>query len=145
MVIDASVIIKWIIPNPQTEPFTPQALAILKHIQEGQASVLQPPHWLSEVAAVLARLAPNKAEQAVGLLYAMEFPIMQDLETYSLACQMAIQTQQHLFDTLYHATALCQPNTTLVTADDRYYRQASTFGGIVRLKDFPMGLGMGNR
>jgi len=138
LVIDASVIIKWIIPNPKTEPFTPQALAILENIQEGQTTVLQPPHWLSEVAAVLARIAPNISEQAVELLYAMEFPILEGLETYSLACQMAIQSQQHVFDTLYHATALCQPNTTLVTADERYYRQASTFGGIVRLKDFSM-------
>ena len=75
-VIDASVIIKWIIPNPKSEPFTPQALDILEHIQEGQITVFQPPHWLSEVAAVLARIVPNRAEQAIGLLYAMEFSVL---------------------------------------------------------------------
>jgi len=137
-VIDASVIIKWIVPNPQSEPFTPQALDILEHIQDSQITVSQPPHWLSEVSAVLARITPNKAEQAIGLLYAMEFPIFEDLETYTLACNMAIQSQQHVFDTLYHATALCQPQTTFVTADDRYYRQAERFGNIIRLKDFPL-------
>jgi predicted nucleic acid-binding protein len=137
-VIDASVIIKWIIPNPKSEPFTPQALDILEHIQEGQITVFQPPHWLSEVAAVLARIVPNRAEQAIGLLYAMEFSVLEDLDTYTLACQMAIQSQQHVFDTLYHATALCQPNATFVTADDRYFRRAENFGNIVRLKEFSL-------
>lgn len=137
-VIDASVIIKWIIPDPKSEPFTPQALNILQHIQESQITVFQPPHWLSEVSAVLARIAPDKAEQAITLLYAMEFPILEDLETYMLACQMAIQSQQHVFDTLYHATALCQPETTFVTADDRYYRRAEHFGKIVPLKYFSL-------
>ena len=137
-VIDASVIIKWCIPNPKSEPFTPQALALLEHIQEGQIVVLQPPHWLSEVAAVLTQITPEIAEQAVGLLYAMEFPVLEDLETYALACQMAIQSQQHVFDTLYHATALCQPNATFVTANDRYFRRAENFGNIVRLKEFSL-------
>ena len=138
LVIDASVIIKWVIPSPKSEPFTPQSLDILHNIQDGQIAVFQPPHWLSEVAAVLARIAPNVAEQAVGLLHAMEFPIFEDLETYTLACQMAIQSQQHVFDTLYHATALSQPETVFVTADDRYYRRAVTFGRIVRLKEFSL-------
>ena len=78
------------------------------------------------------------AEQAVDLLYSMEFSVLEDLETYALACRIAIQSQQHVYDTLYHATALRQPNTTLVPADERYHRQASTFGGIVRLKDFSL-------
>jgi predicted nucleic acid-binding protein len=136
LVIDASVVIKWVIPNPQSEPFTPQALDILDNIQEGQITVLQPPHWLSEVAAVLTRIAPDIAEQTVGLLYAMEFPILEDIETYALACQMAIQSQQHVFDTLYHATALCRPETVFVTADDRYYRRAEQFGRITRLNEY---------
>ena len=60
-------------------------------------------------------------------------------ETYTLACQMAIHSQQHVCDTLYHATALCQLATTFVTADDRYYRRAESFGRIVRLKEFSPG------
>jgi len=136
LVIDASVVIKWVIPNPKSEPFTPQALDILNNIQEGQITVLQPPHWLSEVAAVLTRIAPDIAEQAVGLLYAMEFPILENIETYALACQMAVQSQQHVFDTLYHATAFCRPETVLVTADDRYYRRAEQFGRISRLNAY---------
>lgn len=68
----------------------------------------------------------------------MEFPILEDCEAYTLACQMAIESQLHVFDTWYHATAPCQPETTFVTADDRYYRRAVNFGNSVRLKEYSL-------
>lgn len=97
---------------------------------------MQPPHWLSEAAAVIARLDASQARRAVALLYALELPIRVDVEVYEKACALSVLLTQHVFDTLYHAVALPDPGAVLVTADERYYRQAQRIGRIVRLQDF---------
>ena len=69
--------------------------------------ILQPAHWLVEVAAVAASLA--------------------------------VETNQHLFDTMYHAVALEHEDALLVTADDRYYEKAERYGTITALRDWEAG------
>jgi predicted nucleic acid-binding protein len=73
-----------------------------------------------EVAAVLARVTPQTAVDDIDKLAAMEFPTTNEPDVLRRAAQLAIDTGQHLFDTLYHAVALENPDTVLVTADDRY-------------------------
>ncbi|GJL62751.1 MAG: hypothetical protein NPIRA04_14050 [Nitrospirales bacterium] len=138
LVLDASVIVKWILSDRTTEEDTGKALDILQAVKDGHLTLQQPPHWLAEAAAVISRLSPMIAQESVALLHAMDFPVLIEPEIYQRACHLAIELQQHLFDTLYHAVALCQPNTMLVTADDRYYRKASKIGSIVRLRDYPL-------
>ena len=135
-VVDASVAVKWIFPDAENEANTQAAVALLRAIQSGSVQVVQPAHWLAEVAAVTSRLAPQAVQEEVGLLYAMEFPVMETLDVYEQACKLAVQCKHHLFDTLYHAVALCALDTTLVTADERYYRKARSAGGMTRLGDF---------
>ncbi|MEX2260021.1 MAG: type II toxin-antitoxin system VapC family toxin, partial [Woeseia sp.] len=92
-----------------------------------------PPHWLAEVAAVLARVSPETARDDVVMLSALELPINDDPLVLQRACSIAIDLKQHLFDTFYHAIALETPDTILVTADDRYFRAARSIGRIERL------------
>ena len=47
---------------------------------KSRVTVVQPPHWLAEVAVVIVRLGPSRARQAVSLLYALEFPVVVDVE-----------------------------------------------------------------
>jgi predicted nucleic acid-binding protein len=136
VVLDASVIVKWVFADRAEESHSFQALQILQLVKESRLSVVQPPHWLAEAAAVIARLDPGRARRAVSLLYALELPIMMDVEVYQKACDLSASLAQHLFDTLYHAVALQESAAMLVTADERYYRQAHKIGRIVRLKDF---------
>jgi predicted nucleic acid-binding protein len=136
VVLDASVIIKWVFADRAEESHSFQALHILQLIKESRLAVAQPPHWLAEVAAVIARLDPSRARRAVSLLYALELPIVTDVEVYQRACGLSTSLAQHVFDTLYHAVALHESEAMLVTADDRYYRGAHHIGQIVRLKDF---------
>ena len=135
LVLDASVIVKWIFPERPREPDATDALRVLHCLKESRITVKQPPHWLAEVAAVTARLDPCVARQAVGLLYALELPVVGELETYQRACELAVDLRQHVFDTLYHAVALMTPGAILVTADEAYYRRASGRGSIVRLQE----------
>ena len=136
VVLDASVVVKWIFPGQPREPHAAESLEILQQIQQARLPVLQPPHWLAEVAAVVMRLEPAVARRAVALLYALEFPVMDEAGVYEKACDLAGALRHHLFDTLYHAVALATPDGTLVTADEAYYRKARGIGRILRLRDF---------
>lgn len=136
VVLDASVIVKWIFADRAQESHSLQAFQILQSVKESRVSVLQPPHWLAEVAAVIVRLDSERARQAVSILHALEFPVVTGVEVYQKACELSASFSQHLFDTLYHAVALTEPGAILVTADDQYYRKAHNVGRIVRLKEY---------
>ncbi len=134
-VVDASVIVKWVLPASEAEGDLEPALELLEAIKEGKVILLQPPHWLAEVAAVVTRLAPEAADPALDLLDALEFPVTHELSIFKRASRIASELKHHLFDTLYHAVAL-EHGCTLVTADDTYFRKSRRLGGIVRLTDW---------
>jgi predicted nucleic acid-binding protein len=136
LVLDASVLVKWVLQDDEREPDTVQALALCESFREGRVSLVQPPHWLAEVAAVCVRLKPAIAAPATALLYAMEIPVRINLEVYRDACELAAELDHHVFDTLYHAVALNLRDTTLVTADRRYYQKAKGKGAIALLREF---------
>ena len=136
LVLDASVIVKWIFADRAEESHSLQALQILQLIKESRIAVVQPAHWLAEVAAVTVRLQPERAAHTVSLLHVLDFPIAAGAEVYQKACELSASLNQHLFDTLYHAVALTEPSGTLVTADEQYYRKAHKVGRIVRLKEY---------
>jgi len=135
LVVDASVVVKWALPDREAEGDVEAALDVLGRVCDGSVTVLQPPHWLAEVAAVLVRLDPERAARAVGLLYALELPVADDPGVYGLACDLSERLDHHLFDTLYHAVALDAGDARLVTADERYVRKARGLGAILSLAD----------
>jgi predicted nucleic acid-binding protein len=97
---------------------------------------LQPPHWVSEVVAVLARLRPKTASRSVSAILALAFvKIANDSNYYQRAISIALELDHHLIDTFYHDIAL-ELNGTLITADERYYKKAKRFGFILMLDDF---------
>jgi len=67
------------------------------------------------------------------MLLAMEFPVADDTAVMHRATRLAVESGQHLFDTLYHAVALESEAATLITADERYRRKAQGYGRIVAL------------
>ena len=135
VVIDASVVLKWLLEDPARETDTEKALALIESVVSGRLEVLQPVHWLAEVAAVAARLAPQTAVRDVEMLAALELPTTDDPNVIRRATHLAIETNHHLFDTLYHAVALEQ-DAVLLTADYRYYRKAERYGAIAALRDW---------
>ncbi len=134
-VIDASVAIKWFIPDCEEEENTEQAIQLFKDIQAFKIEPIQPTHWQAEVIAVLARLTPETNDQNINLLNALNFPVWDNLETYQQASFLAIKFKHHLFDTLYHAVAL-ENLALLVTADKKYYNKAKNQGNIILLDDY---------
>jgi len=137
-VIDASVAIKWLIPESPEEQDVPQALALLNALKDERIALYQPAHWEAEIAGVLTRLSPATAVAKIVAIRSLIFTRVRSLiftrvnETtvYATACDLAIRLNHHLFDTLYHAVALHTPESILVTADSRYFEKACALGQI---------------
>jgi len=136
VVVDAGVILKWLLEDRAKEPDTEKALALIEAVIRGKLEILQPAHWLIEVAAVAARLTPQTAVEDVELLSAMQFPTSDSPNVLLRATALAIETDHHLFDTLYHAVAIEHDDAVLVTADERYRRKAERYGMIAALADW---------
>ena len=135
-VIDASVAVKWFIPDAAVETDVDRAIQLLTSAQRDEIRFLQPPHWVSEVAAVLVRLAPKTVVPSVGALLALSFVnTANDVDHYQRAISLALKLDHHLFDTLYHAVAL-EEKATLITADRKYYDKAKRMGSILMLEEF---------
>lgn len=132
VVVDASVVIKWVFPDSAQEEHTAEALQLLDDIKAGRALPRQPLHWLAEVAAAVTRLEPDIVEPVIDLLSALELPVVDDINVLKRASRLSMDLNHHLFDTLYHAVAL-ETGATLISADDRYCRKARRLGKLIRL------------
>ena len=139
VVVDASVAIKWFLYLKPDEDHAGLALEVLDQAVSGSLKLVQPPHFMAEVAAVLARLKPDEAQDDLFDLRNIEHRILDTPEVYATALELAIRHQHHLFDTLYHAVTLHTPGATLITADRRYYDKAQTEGQITLLADWMPG------
>jgi predicted nucleic acid-binding protein len=135
-VIDASVVIKWLLQDPEREAGTEKATQLMELVTNGEQPVLQPTHWLVEVGAVLARESPGTAVDDVGMLTALELPTTNELEVLRRGVELAMELKQHLFDSYYHGVALETPDGVLITADERYLRAARAKGNIVSLMEW---------
>lgn len=135
LVIDASVAVKWFLPDAGDATDTLEALDFLLQLKAGDVSFAQPAHWKAEIAGVLVRRAPTLAADSLddlSLLEGIEF--IDTTTVYRRAIDLAQTLNHHLFDTLYHATAL-ETDATFVTADRRYYDKAAHVGQIALLED----------
>ncbi len=137
LVVDASVALKWFFRSHEDETDVDGALAILAGIDEDRIELVQPPHFIAEVAAVLVRKKPDSAREDLRDLLDLDCRFVEEPAIYATAVNLAIRLQHHLFDTLYHATALHIPGAVFITADGGYYDKAREIGSIRLLVDFP--------
>lgn len=135
-VVDASVAVKWFLNGNPDEQHTDLALRVLEQSVLGVLNMVQPGHFVAEVAAVLARLKPADAQDDLIDFLDIRYRTLTSPETYATAMELALRYQHHLFDTLYHAVALHTPGAVLVTVDERYYKKAQLEGQICLLPDF---------
>ena len=136
VVVDASVAIKWLVPFRQDEANIDKALALFEQIARFDVTMIQPPHFIAEVMAVITRLEPDYAGDIFVAVNDLEMAINEHPETYQTAIRLSVELNHHLFDTLYHAVALHASDITLITADETYYRKAQSYGQILLLKDY---------
>lgn len=135
-VVDASVAIKWFLHDNPDEQHTDLALRLLEQSVLGFLRMVQPGHFVAEVAAVLARLKPTDAQDDLDDFLNISYSTLTSPEIYATALDLTLRYRHHLFDTLYHAVALHTPGAVLVTADERYYNKTRLEGQISLLEDF---------
>ena len=136
VVVDASVAIKWFVSESPDEGDTDEAIDLLRAYRDDRVEFYQPPIWRAEVLAVLARIVPDQVEQHTWKLLAFDHGEVSGSALYLKAVQLSIQLNHHLFDTIYHASALIHPSATLITADERYLLKAETLGRVISLKSW---------
>jgi predicted nucleic acid-binding protein len=136
LVVDASVVVKWLIADPEQEDDLDLAFDLMDAVGSGEVQLVQPMHWLAEVAGVLARTNPETLEDDILWLYELELDVADTLAIYQRAGNLAVTLTHHFFDTLYHAVALETDGATLVTADTRYLKKARPLGRIVHLSEW---------
>ncbi len=136
-VVDASVALKWFFCSRDDEADVQAALRLLRGVRDGQLSLLQPPHFLAEVGAVLVRESADTAVASWRDLLDIEIQVVETSAIYERAMALARRHRHHLFDTLYHAVALEMGQAVLVTADLAYARKAQSDGRIMTLSEFP--------
>ena len=132
LVVDASVVVKWLFADPEREAHTELATTLMSAVVQQKVPAVQPIHWLAEVGAVLTRATPDQAEQDIILLSTLGLSVRDGAEVLPRACRLAIDLNHHLFDTLYHAVAL-ETESVLVTADEHYLSTATEIGRIIHL------------
>lgn len=121
------------LPDTEAEEDADKALDLLKKIDTGEVELIQPPHWLPEVVAVITRIRPNISEQAIDYLTAMDIRIEHETDVLKIAVQLSRLLNHHLFDTYYHALAIFH-DSVFVTSDNAYYRKAELLGKVKLLK-----------
>ena len=131
-VLDASIAPKWFFADRADEPLVAPAITLLQRFQTGEDRFLRPPHFVAEMAALLARESPETANDSVNDLLTMTCKTMADEVVYRRAIALADKLDHHLFDTLYHAVALVH-DATLVTADAKYFKKAKKLDAIIWL------------
>lgn len=139
LVVDASVALKWFLNVTGGEPDRDPALALLGCVDDERVRLVQPAHFIAEVAAVLAREKPDAAEEGLLDLLQIKCSTIDTAQTYARALDLSIRYRHHLFDTLYHAVALEVADASLITADRGYYDKASGEGRIILLADWSPG------
>jgi predicted nucleic acid-binding protein len=136
VIVDASVAIKWLVPFRQDEAYVDKALALFEQVARFHVTMIQPPHFIAEIMAVITRLEPGYAGAIFIAASNLEMTINDHPETYQTAIRLSVELNHHLFDTLYHAVAIHAADNTLITADETYYRKAKGYGQILLLKDY---------
>lgn len=128
--LDASVALKWFFQQRPDEHGVEEALGVLNAMERGEVTLVQPPHFLAEMAAVLVREKGEDASEDLRDLQLLDWTTLDRSAVYGEAMRLARTYRYHLFDTLYHATALHVTDGRLLTADRRYYAKAAKEGQI---------------
>ncbi len=135
IVADASVAVKWIFHDAPGEIDIERALSLLDGVRNGTIDLVQPEHWIIEIAQATVLKAPERAKVLMADVRALPFETIHSWDILDKAMELSARLKHHLFDAVYHAIAL-EHDAVFVTADDRYFAKAFQLGNIKMLTAF---------
>jgi predicted nucleic acid-binding protein len=134
LVIDSSVLIAYFDRENGHEPGFSK---LRNHMDTGEVHVMVPSLFYWEIGNWIARKhSSHAAELLSGLLACgfQEYPL--DIEIIDTAVDIIKKHKKITFyDATYHSMAI-KKNSTFVTMDKKYYREAGSLGHIKLLKDY---------
>jgi hypothetical protein len=139
LVIDASVVLRSLVASPDDAESCERAAAFLARIAEQEYPVLQPAHWLADVAGALLAISPQTTSRDLTLLAALEWPECRAPGALVRACELAIRLRRPVRETLYHAVALESQDGVLITADLTYRRAARRIARVLSIEEWSAG------
>ncbi len=140
VVPDASVILKWVLPDPKGEQDLETALRLRDYAATGRISIKVPSLWLYEIGNTLTRRFADRSQDLLEAL--MAFGLEESGMDSKQLNQAVLLTRRYnvtFYDAAYHALALTEKGV-FVTADAKYVRKAGKAGAVVVLKEWA-GLG----
>ncbi len=139
LVVDSSVVVKWLLPEPDSET----AAKVLDLYQEGTASFLVPDLMYAEVGNVLwKRWRKENIEiedfyQAIAVLLELNFDLRPTADLLPHALQVATRYGRTVYDSLYLALSQ-KESAPFVTADKRLFNAVrDSLDHIFWLGDWP--------
>lgn len=95
LVVDASVALKWFLREREDESDMEPALALLAGVDTNRYRLWQPPHFLAEVVAVLAREKPRTARENLADLRLIQWQSVEHPGTHETTMGLSIRLGHH--------------------------------------------------
>jgi predicted nucleic acid-binding protein len=140
LVVDASVAVKWYVPDEQD---TNRALTLLQRFQDGQLELIAPSHIRYEVLNAItmasqgsqARLTTAQAHIAATDFLDLELPTHDDRELLAAALPLTSKLHIAYYDAIYLALAQ-RERLLFITADNKLHQRIRNLPGVVWLSDW---------
>jgi predicted nucleic acid-binding protein len=140
LVIDASVAVKWYLPD---ELDVSVALALLDQFEHNTLQLAAPTHILYEVPSAITvatrrqqpRLAAADAQRALDAFFALNIPTFVDADLLRAAFVLTGAYGVAFYDAVYLALAQ-RLNLPLIVADRKFYQRIATLPDVIWLADW---------
>ena len=136
IVPDASVLLKWVLPQDHEADFQ-QAWAIREAYIQQEIGLLVPTVWIYEAGNLLGRKYPDEANDMLNTLESFNMEVIAPYPDWrQQALSLMKQYRVTFYDAAYHALAVTE-NALFVTADTVYIRKVGNQPEVMNLSDWP--------
>lgn len=122
VVVDASVILKWILDGDK-ESDKDKAMDLLKGWGDGKVQIYAPSLWQYEVGNFLGRELPSEAEQKMSLLVDLHIAAVPVNESIYRRCFTWMHGKKVTFYEAVYLSSAFEVQGMLVTADEAFIKK----------------------
>lgn len=135
VVPDASVLLKWVLPEDD-QPDADKSLLLRAAIVEETIRAIVPTLWIYEVGNAIARRFPDCASDWLSALIKFGLSESRPSQRWvAKTLELSIRHDVSFYDAAYHAVALLHDGV-FVTADTRYAARARASGAVTTLGEW---------
>jgi predicted nucleic acid-binding protein len=137
-VVDASVILKWVLGNEREADYE-KAMALLENWTEGDIELSAPILWQYEVGNFLGRSLQNEAKDKMNLLLNLNIKNVAPTNDMINQCFSWMRQKKVTFYDASYLAAAFEVQGTLITADEKFAGEMAKTNRICLLKDLDPG------